>query len=90
MCSSDLFHFYRHKDVREFLTKQGAGRLKLKKGDLERMPILVPPLSEQAEIVDRLQECVGSAEAIKARQTAVTELLRVAREEVVGGVANVQ
>jgi len=90
-CSTEwFFHFYRHKDVREFLTKQGAGRLKLKKGDLERMPILVPPLSEQAEIVDRLQECVGSAEAIKARQTAVTELLRVAREEVVGGVANVQ
>lgn len=90
-CSTEwFFHFYRHKDVREFLTKQGAGRLKLKKGDLEMMPILVPPLTEQAEIVARIQECVDSTEAIKARKAAVTELLRIAREEVVGGAANVQ
>jgi restriction endonuclease S subunit len=89
-CSTDwFFHFYRHKDVREFLTKQGAGRLKLKKGDLERMPILVPPLAEQVEIVTHIQECVASTEGIKARMAAVSDFLRIAREEVVRGEANV-
>jgi restriction endonuclease S subunit len=89
-CTTEWFlHFYRHKDVREFLTKQGAGRLKLKKGDLERMPILVPPLTEQVEIVARIQECVNSTEAIKARKAVVANLLRIAREGVFGGGANV-
>lgn len=89
-CSTEwFFHFYRHKDVREFLTKQGAGRLKLKKGDLERMPILVPPMLEQRELLAHINECVDCTEAIKARKAAVTELLRIAREEIVGDAVNV-
>ena len=90
-CLTDwFFHFYRHKDVREFLTKQGAGRLKLKKGDLERMPILVPPLAQQREIVALVQECVDNTDAIRVRKAAVTDLLRVTREEVMQGAADVQ
>lgn len=89
-CSTEwFFHFYRHKDVREFLTKQGAGRLKLKKGDLERMPILIPPIHEQEQIVSSVQECVASTEAIKARMIAVSDLLRIAREKVVRGAVDV-
>ena len=89
-CSTDwFFHFYRHKDVREFLTKQGAGRLKLKKSDLERMPILVPSREEQAEIIAKIQECVDGTEALRARKAAVTELLRIAREKAAEGVSDV-
>lgn len=89
-CSTEwFFHFYRHKDVREFLTKQGAGRLKLKKGDLVRMPILLPPRAEREEILNHIQECVASTERIKARMTEASEFLRITREEVVRGEANV-
>lgn len=85
-CSTDwFFHFYRHKDVREFLTKQGSGRLKLKKGDLERMPILLPPKGEQAEIVVNIEQCVDGTVAIKKRQDEISDLLRVSREQLIGG-----
>lgn len=85
-CSTDwFFHFYRHKDVREFLTKQGAGRLKLKKGDLERMPILVPPRDEQLQIVANIEQCVSGTEDIIRRQEEISALLRVTREQMTGG-----
>lgn len=85
-CSTDwFFHFYRHKDVREFLTKQGAGRLKLKKGDLERMPILVPPMDEQLQIIANIEQCVSGTEALIRRQEEISALLRVTREKMTGG-----
>lgn len=84
-CSTDwFFHFYRHKDVREFLTKQGAGRLKLKKGDLERMPILVPPSDEQDQIIANIEQCVSGTESLKRRQEDISALLRVSREQLIG------
>ncbi|WNB75941.1 restriction endonuclease subunit S [Methylomonas koyamae] len=84
-CSSGwFFHFYRHKDVREFLTKQGAGRLKLKKADLERMPILVPPREEQDQIVACIEECVGGTDSIIRRQDEISVLLRSTREQLIG------
>jgi len=85
-CSTNwFFHFYRHKDVREFLTKQGAGRLKLKKGDLERMPILVPPMDEQLQIVANIEQCVSGTDALRSRQEEISALMKVTREQMTGG-----
>lgn len=50
-CTVDwFFHFFRHRDISHSLTRQGAGRFKLTKQALEKLPILLPPLSEQRKI----------------------------------------
>jgi len=50
-CTVDwFFHFFRHRDISHSLTRQGAGRFKLTKRALEKLPILLPPLPEQRKI----------------------------------------
>jgi type I restriction enzyme S subunit len=49
-CTEWLFHFFRHRNIVHFLSRQGAGRYKLNKQALLRLPVLVPPLSEQKKI----------------------------------------
>lgn len=52
VCSVDWFYyFFRNRDIFHALTRQGAGRFKLTKHALERLPILVPPLPEQQKII---------------------------------------
>ena len=47
-CSTEWFYtFFRHRSIAPFLTRQGAGRYKLNKAALERMPFLIPPKAEQ-------------------------------------------
>lgn len=54
-CSTEwIFHFFRHRNIYHFLSRQGAGRYKLNKDTLCQLPILVPPLAEQAEIAKAL------------------------------------
>lgn len=86
VCSAGwFFHFYRHRDVRGFLTKQGSGRLKLKKGDLERMPIPLPPIQEQCQIVSYLEQCASTTDALIRRRESVSALLRSSLEHLFGG-----
>ena len=67
-CSTEWFyHYYRYRDVRKWLTKQGAGRLKLKKATLEKMPIAVPPIKEQSKLVSRLESTADAVVAIEKR-----------------------
>jgi len=50
-CSTEWFYtFFRHRSISPFLTRQGAGRYKLKKAALEKIPILIPPRIEQVKI----------------------------------------
>lgn len=50
-CTTEWFyHYYRHRDVRPFLSRQGAGRLKLNKATLERLPLPIPPIAQQKAI----------------------------------------
>ena len=51
VCSSEWFYIYfQHRNILNFLSRQGAGRYKLNKATLEELPILVPPLPEQQKI----------------------------------------
>ncbi|CAN6961826.1 Type I restriction modification DNA specificity domain-containing protein [Psychrobacter okhotskensis] len=51
-CDSEWFYLYfQHRNITNFLSRQGAGRFKLNKVTLEKLPLLVPPLLEQRKIV---------------------------------------
>lgn len=65
-CSVDWFyHYFRHRNITAFLTRQGAGRYKLNKETLKRIPILLPPLSEQKAITDILSTWDRAIEKIE-------------------------
>lgn len=72
-----LFYFFRHRSINEWLTKQGAGRLKLKKASLEKMWLAVPPIEEQDELVDFFRSLDESLDALRARQTDLLRLRRI-------------
>lgn len=50
-CSTEwIFHYFRHRDIISYLTRQGVGRYKLKKATLVDLPLAVPPMDEQEVI----------------------------------------
>lgn len=50
-CDSEWFYiFFKHRNITNFLSRQGAGRFKLNKATLEKLPMLVPPIPEQRKI----------------------------------------
>lgn len=49
-----FFYFFNHRELTPYLTRQGAGRYKLTKKSLEKIPIPIPPVSEQKAITQVL------------------------------------
>ncbi|MCD4652529.1 restriction endonuclease subunit S [bacterium] len=53
-CLTEWIHtYFCHRDITYYLTRQGAGRLKLNKSALQSIPMLLPKLDEQSRIIDR-------------------------------------
>ena len=51
LCSAEWFYnYFRHRSLTPFLTRQGAGRYKLNKAALRKIPIVLPPQEEQEAI----------------------------------------
>lgn len=51
-CLTKWFHhFFCHRDITFYLTRQGAGRFKLNKAALLNLPILIPQTDEQKTII---------------------------------------
>lgn len=45
-----FYYYFMHRDIFSFLSRQGAGRYKLNKASLEKIPVLIPPVKEQKKI----------------------------------------
>ncbi|MBK8874360.1 MAG: restriction endonuclease subunit S [Bacteroidetes bacterium] len=60
-----FFYYFNHKELTPYLTRQGAGRYKLTKQSLEKIPVPLPPYSEQQSIVRILKACDNVIEATK-------------------------
>jgi len=70
-CAVDwFFQFFRHRDISHSLTRQGAGRYKLTKQALEKLPILLPPLPEQRKIAEILRTWDEALEKLTAFRAA--------------------
>lgn len=51
LCGAEWFYnFFRHRSLKPYLTRQGAGRYKLNKAALQSIPIVLPPPAEQMAI----------------------------------------
>ena len=62
--------FFNATDLQEFVT--GSAQPKLTQANLNRMPVPVPPLAEQHEIVRRVDALFALADAIEKRVEAAT------------------
>lgn len=70
-----FFNFFRHRNITNFLTRQGAGRYKLNKETLAKLPILIPPIKEQIEIsnllstwdtaIEKTERLIAAKDAVK-------------------------
>lgn len=75
-CAVDwFFQFFRHRDISHSLTRQGAGRYKLTKQALEKLPILLPPLPEQRKIAEILRTWDEALEKLTALRAAKAQRL---------------
>ena len=68
-----FFYYFNHRELTTYLTRQGAGRYKLTKAALAKMPIPLPSLDEQSKITTILSTW---DEAITKTQELITQLQR--------------
>lgn len=64
-----FYYYFMHRDIFSFLSRQGAGRYKLNKAALEKIPVLVPPLPEQqkiAKILSTWDKAIATTEKLIA------------------------
>lgn len=55
LCETEWFYYaYQHKSLFDAITRQGAGRYKLTKEALTKLPLQCPPIEEQREIISIL------------------------------------
>ena len=52
-----FFYYFNQKELTPYLTRQGAGRYKLTKQSLEKIPLPLPTISEQKAITTILSSC---------------------------------
>lgn len=57
LCGAEWFYnYFRHRSLKPYLTRQGAGRYKLNKAALRSIQIMLPPTAEQMAINRLLRE----------------------------------
>lgn len=85
-CTKWFYHCFRHRDIRHWLTKQGSGRLKLKKATLLSMPILLPPMDQQIHLVEKLDSTVNAVESVEERILELKRAMNLTSQKAIGAV----
>ncbi|GAB7079136.1 restriction endonuclease subunit S [Megalodesulfovibrio paquesii] len=77
-----IYYYFKHRDIGPYLSKQGATRLKLNKGVLETIPILLPSMDQQEKLCQRyaaidttIEACRHHLESSKIQIGALTRAL---------------
>ncbi|CAE6892358.1 COG0732 Restriction endonuclease S subunits [Vibrio sp. B1FLJ16] len=85
-----FFNYFKHRDITNFLSRQGAGRFKLNKATLEKLPMLVPPLSEQrkiAKILSTWDKAIATTEKLietsKQQKKALMQQLLMGKKRLI-------
>jgi len=66
-CTSEWFFIYfHHRDITHLISRQGASRYKLNKDTLTKIPMLVPPITQQLEIYKLLTTWDSAIEKTEA------------------------
>lgn len=60
-----FFYYFNHKELTPYLTRQGAGRYKLTKQSLEKIPIALPNITEQIAITTIIRTCDANIEVVE-------------------------
>ena len=60
-----FFYYFNHIELTPYLTRQGAGRYKLTKQSLEKIPIALPNIAEQKAITTIIGTCDANVEIIE-------------------------
>ncbi len=88
-----FYYYFNHRELTPYLTRQGAGRYKLTKEALCKMPIPLPPLPEQRAIATCLstwdtaiQKCTELLAQKELRKKWLADAATADREETVEGV----
>ena len=75
-----IFYFLNQFDYLGYVN--GGTRLKLTQANMKRIPVILPPLTEQEEIVKRLDILLKHVEAIKSRIDGIPKILKEFRQSV--------
>ena len=75
-----LLHFLNQFDYQSYVN--GGTRLKLTQANMRRIPIPLPPLSEQKQIAAKLDELLAQVDTIKTRLDAIPAILKRFRQSV--------
>lgn len=73
-----FFQYFKHRDIVQNLTRQGAGRYKLRKSTLVELPIPIPSVDEQlfiSSLIDTAESRISSEEATVQRFITVRAAL---------------
>ncbi len=60
-----FFYYFNHKELTPYLTRQGAGRYKLTKQSLQKIPIALPNITEQKAITTIIRSCDAYVEVVE-------------------------
>ena len=81
-----FYYFFSHRDITPYLTRQGAGRYKLNKSTLVRIPCAIPPShAEQEAITEALSDADALIESLEQLLAKKRHLKQGAMQELLTG-----
>ncbi len=80
-----FYYFFSHKDITQYLTRQGAGRYKLTKKALTDIPCALPPLHEQRAIAAALRDVDALIAALDRLIAKKRDIKQAAMQELLTG-----